>query len=86
MPFLALDDPVEVARARAAFDVAWRKIRPSLAEAEWEQERSRLARIITNLATFAVDEIDLARRAVERFQKARPKRSSAADTGPDRHC
>ncbi|KFC69403.1 hypothetical protein FG93_03449 [Bosea sp. LC85] len=69
MPFSSLRDPVDIARAQAALDAAWEKIRPSLDERQdRERERQRLASIVTNLVMVAIDDEDLARRALEKFR------------------
>ncbi len=74
MLFTSLTDPVEVARAQAALDAAWREIKPALAEDHQERERLRLGSIIAGLLIVAVDEADLSRRAIERFrQSVRPE-------------
>ena len=69
MPFSSLRDPVDIARAQAALDAAWEKIRPSLDDRQdLERERQRLAAIVTNLVMVAIDDEDLARRALEKFR------------------
>lgn len=69
MPFSSLRDPVDIARAQAALDAAWEKIRPSLDDRQdRERERQRLASIVTNLVMVAIDDEDLARRALEKFR------------------
>ncbi|AOO82263.1 hypothetical protein BHK69_19070 [Bosea vaviloviae] len=72
--FSSLNDPVDVARAQAAMDAAWGKVRDSLKDnANVVQERSRLACIVLGLVGIAEDEVDLARRAVDRFFKMPPE-------------
>jgi len=71
MPFSSLNDPVEVARARAALDAAWNEIRLSLSDPYDERERVRLAYIVAHLVLIAEDEDDLTRRAIERFRRAK---------------
>lgn len=69
MPFSSLRDPVEIARAQAALDAAWEKIRPGLDEGQdLERERQRLAYIVANLVLIAIDDEDLTRRALEKFR------------------
>lgn len=69
LPFSSLTDPVEIARAQAALDAAWEQIRPSLYEGQdLERERQRLAYIVANLVMVALDDEDLARRALEKFK------------------
>lgn len=70
MPFSSLNDPVDVARSQAALDAAWDVIKANVAEADQARERTRLAAIVASLAPVAVDEIDLVRRALERYRKA----------------
>jgi hypothetical protein len=73
VPFSSLNDPVDVARAQAAIEAAWGQVRKSLKDdANPTEEWSRLARIVLDLVGVAVDETDLARRAVERFSKMPP--------------
>lgn len=67
MPFSTLKDPVDLARAAAAFEAAWREIKLSLPDID-EGERARLAAIVVDLVPIARDEVDLAHRAVERFR------------------
>lgn len=75
MTFSSLNDPVDVARAEAAFDAAWHQVEASLKEnADIETERLRLADIVVSLIPIAEDEADLARRAIERYFKTRPSR------------
>lgn len=67
MPFSSLRDPVDLARAAAAFEAAWREIKSSVPDID-EGERARLAAIVVELVPIAIDEDDLARRAVQRFR------------------
>ena len=69
MPFSKLADPIEVARAHAALDLAWTRIkdRPDLLLGSDEAERLRLAVIIAGYAPLTIDEEDLVARAIERF-------------------
>jgi hypothetical protein len=71
MPFSSLQDPVELARARAALDAAWDEIRLNLSDPYDERERVRLAYIVAHLVVIAEDEDDLTRRAIERFRRAK---------------
>lgn len=68
MPFRSLD-PVDLARAIAALDAAWSEVADEVPAGSEEQERTRLAYIISSLIVVADDEGDLARRAIERFNK-----------------
>lgn len=77
MPFSSLNDPVDVARAQAAMEVAWDLVRASLTDhANLTEERSRLAGIVLELVVIAEDETDLALRAVARFFRTPPKTDS----------
>ena len=67
MPFSSLKDPVDLARAAAAFEEAWRAIKLSQPDID-ERERARLAAILVDLVPIALDEAELAARAVERFR------------------
>ena len=68
MPFSTLADPVDFARAEGALDAAWRKIEPEITAIEREEARAHLARLVANYAMVALDEEDLAIRALERFK------------------
>ncbi len=77
MLFSSLNDPVDVARAQAAMEMAWDQVRTSLTgSADLTEERSRLAGIVLDLVVIAEDETDLARRAVDRFLRTPPKADS----------
>lgn len=69
MPFSSLNDPVDIARAQAALDAAWNEIKAEVPAENQERERMRLAYIIASFAVVALDEADLAKRAVQRFRK-----------------
>lgn len=69
MPFSSLRDPVDLARASAAIERAWAEVSASVEPSEAEKERARLAYIVAGFAMVALDEDDLARRAVERFRR-----------------
>lgn len=69
MPFSSLTDPVDIARAQAALDAAWDKIRPGLDTGQdLERERQRLAYIVANQVMIAIDDEDLMRRTLEKFR------------------
>lgn len=72
MPFSSLRDPIDIARAQAALDIAWEQMCAAVPEREREQERTRLAYIIASFALVAIDEADLVARAVNRFRKPGP--------------
>ncbi|PZR85271.1 MAG: hypothetical protein DI537_31180 [Stutzerimonas stutzeri] len=67
MPFSSLADPVEVARASAALDAAWKEVSPTLDPCD-ERERIRLAYIVASLLTTTDDEDDLVRLAIEKYR------------------
>lgn len=69
MPFSSLTDPIDLARAEAAFEKAWAELKPSLLAGSVEQERNNLAYIVASLVPLALDEDDLARRAIDRFRE-----------------
>ncbi len=68
MPFRSLD-PIELARATAALDAAWSEVGDEVFAGFEEQERTRLAYIVSSLIIVTDDEDELARRAIERFRK-----------------
>lgn len=77
LPFSSLNDPIDVARAQAAMDAAWDKVRVPLKDnAHVVEERSRLACIVVGLVGIAEDETDLAGRAVARFFRMGPEEDS----------
>lgn len=69
MPFSSLTDPIDLARAEAALEKAWAELKPSLLAGSVEQERNNLAYIVASLVRLALDEDDLARRAIDRFRE-----------------
>jgi hypothetical protein len=72
MPFSSFNDPADVARAHAALDRAWEKIKPQLPEGtNLAVERQRLAYIVASLALVAGDDHDLIQRAIARFRQAK---------------
>lgn len=68
MPFSSLTDPIDLARAQAALEKAWAELRPSLPTGSDEQERNNLA-YVASLVPLALDEDDLAQRAIDRFRE-----------------
>jgi len=70
MPFSSLTDPVELARAAAALEIAWDDLKSTHPEPFDERERTRLAYIVASLVGIAEDEDDLARRAVQRYRQS----------------
>lgn len=69
MPFSSLTDPIDLARAEAALERAWAELKPSSPEGSNQQERNNLAYIIASLVPLALDEDDLAQRAIDRFRE-----------------
>ncbi|MGO4407597.1 hypothetical protein AB4Z10_25445 [Bosea sp. RAF48] len=69
MPFSSLTDPIDLARAEAALEKAWAELKPSLPAGSDELERNNLAYIGTSLVPLALDEDDLAQRAVGRYRE-----------------
>ena len=68
MPFSSLHNPVELARARAALDEAWNRIKPLIDEADRDRERTRLSYIVASLVMLALDEDDLVERALRHYR------------------
>jgi len=71
MPFSSLNDPVDLARAQAALDIAWQILRAGIDEEGRERERTRLAYIVASFALVANDEDDLVERALRRYREAK---------------
>ncbi len=69
MPFSSLTDPIDLARAQAALEKAWSDLKPSLPPESGERERNNLAYIVASLVPLALDEDDLAQRAIDRFRE-----------------
>lgn len=56
-----------MARAQGALDKAWEVVKGEVPEADHERERVRLAYIVASFALIALDDEDLASRAIARF-------------------
>lgn len=69
MPFSSLTDPIDLPRAEAALEKAWAELKPSLPAESDELERNNLAYIVASLVPLALDEDDLAQRAIDRFRE-----------------
>lgn len=69
MPFSSLTDPIDLPRAEAALEKAWAELKPSLSAGSNELERNNLAYIVASLVPLALDEDDLALRAMDRFRE-----------------
>lgn len=68
MPFSSLRDPVDLARAHGAFNLAWTEIvADGHASGSAHAERDRLAQIIVALVPICTDETELVERAIDRF-------------------
>ncbi|MCR4524539.1 MULTISPECIES: hypothetical protein [unclassified Bosea (in: a-proteobacteria)] len=64
-----MTDPIDLARAEGALEKAWAELNPSLSAGSDELERNNLAYIVASLVPLALDEDDLAQRAVDRFRE-----------------
>ena len=69
IPFSSFNDPADVARAQGALDKAWAEVASAVPEDQHELERTRMAYIVASYALVAIDEDELAQRAVERFRR-----------------
>jgi hypothetical protein len=69
VPFSSLTDPIDLARAEAALEKAWAELQPSLPSGCGERERTNLAYVVASLVPLALDEDDLAQRAIDRFRE-----------------
>jgi hypothetical protein len=69
MPFSSLTDPIDLARAEAALEKAWAELKPALSSGSDALERNNLAYIVASLVPLALDEDDLAQRAIDRFRE-----------------
>jgi hypothetical protein len=69
MPILKLTDPIDLPRAEAGLEKAWAELKPSLSAGSDELERNNLAYIVDSLVPLALDEDDLAQRAIDRFRE-----------------
>lgn len=85
MPFSSLRDPVDIARALAAWEAAWARVQNEqiVMLGSEEAERTRLKFIVASLAPLALDEQDLVERAIDHF---RQKASSDGAVVENRHA
>lgn len=67
MPFSSVTDPIDLARATAALEAAWSEIKAEKPDID-EAQREKLAFIVAGLAPLAMDDEDLAWRAIEKFR------------------
>ena len=74
MRFSSLD-AIDLARAQAALETAWRAVRPGVPVASIHAEREKLAQVMADLAGIAEDEDDLALRALHRYRHPSHRRS-----------
>ena len=70
MLFSSLNDPVETARAMAAWEAAWARVKSEqiVMLGSEAAEQTRLRFIVASLAPLALDEDDLVERAIEHFR------------------
>ncbi|QEL26010.1 hypothetical protein FQV39_27925 [Bosea sp. F3-2] len=68
MLFSSLTDPVDIARAEAAFEAAWEEL-ATISDVFDERKRTKLACIVAALVAIAQDEDDLKRRAIARYRR-----------------
>lgn len=59
MSFSLLNDPADLARAYAALEAVWNEVKNSIADADHEKERTKIADIVASCVPFALDEDDL---------------------------
>lgn len=78
MPFSSLNDPVDLARARAALETVWNEVSSTIPDAFQAGERTRLAYIVAGLVAIAEDEGELARRALDRYRRSDVSLTSSA--------
>lgn len=71
MRFSSLD-PIDLARAQAALETAWRAVRPSVPVASHTEREKQ---VVADLAGIAEDEDDLALRALHRYRHPSHRRS-----------
>lgn len=67
MPLSNVKDPIDLARAEGALNLAWRQLQAYKRLIAPESDRVRLACIIVELLVMATDENDLAKCAIDRF-------------------
>lgn len=72
MLFSSLTDPVDIARAEAAFEAAWEELRSTISDVFDERKRTKLACIVAALVAIAQDEDDRKRRVHATAEKANP--------------
>ncbi|MDR6831357.1 hypothetical protein J2W99_005110 [Bosea robiniae] len=68
MPFSSLHNPIDLARAQAALDDAWKQVKPMIEDGDRERERTRLSYIVASLVMLALDEEDLVDRALRQYR------------------
>jgi hypothetical protein len=69
MPFSSLTDHIDLGRAEAALEKSWAELKQVLAAGSDELERNNLAYIVPSLVPLALDEEDLAHRAIDRLRE-----------------
>jgi hypothetical protein len=70
MALSSLKDPIDLARAQGALELTWRTLQAEGLVMSPATDRARLSLIIVNLVGLAIDEDDLAKRAVDKFKKS----------------
>lgn len=74
-PFAILEDAQEIARAEEATEIAWSYVEAGIPTAERERQRMRMVYVVVSLAIERADEpVDLAHRAIRRFQERQLRR------------
>ncbi len=68
MPLSNVKDPIDLARAEGALNLAWRQMQADNRLIAPESDRIRLACIIVELLEMATDKDDLAKCAIDRFE------------------
>lgn len=74
-PFAILEEPQEIARAEKATEIAWSYVEAGIPTAERERQRMRMVYVVVSLAIERADDsMDLAHRAIHRFQERQLRR------------
>ena len=70
MPFSSLSDPEDLARAYAALEAVWRKVKGAVSENEQERERTRIACLVAGCAPLALDEDELTENVLLQYRQS----------------
>ncbi|MBN9453284.1 MAG: hypothetical protein J0I42_15150 [Bosea sp.] len=74
-PFAILGDPLDIARAERATEIAWSYVEAGIPSPERDRQRMRMVYVVVSLAIERADEpTDLAHRAIRRFQERQLRR------------